>query len=501
MAKDSKVFRLIKELSMSEKRHFKIFAEKHVIGEQNNYIILFNTLDKEVVEDDDKILKKLEKKNYPTNYISADKNYLYQLILKSLTHFHAGRNTKIQVRELLIQTEILYQKGLYDQCTKLVQKATKLSDNLEDPQIILECNNWIRKVMGPLIGAENVYDTISEAKQIAQHTVEELDYLDLYYQTFILREKINRSRDGGSIEKLEELMSHDLLTKSKPESLFATVKYHQTWAQYYYIHSNHEDEYKHCNELIAAVESNKFFMKNYPFDYLAHKSRQLSVAKFADQNTFLQLLKEFRKLDGSNYTTSKERYNFQIEYYASMSELAFHVYQGNYESLHDRIEKIRKDLEQFDRFLNNSAKVTFHYLFAYVYVAVGNPKQALKEINTILNDFKVDDRPDLFHFARLMNLIIHFELENVSLIPYLHKSTENFFKKNNSLYPFENLIMKFFKNVTEDKNSKKLREDLEKLLAKMNELKVDSTNTAASLYFNIEKWIESKVKSTTMSEL
>ena len=111
------------------------------------------------------------------------------------------------------------------------------------------------------------------------------------------------------------------------------------------------------------------------------------------------------------------------------------------------------------------------------------------------------DRPDLFHFARLMNLIIHFELENVSLIPYLHKSTENFFKKNNSLYPFENLIMKFFKNVTEDKNSKKLREDLEKLLAKMNELKVDSTNTAASLYFNIEKWIESKVKSTTMSEL
>ena len=401
----------------------------------------------------------------------------------------------------MIQTEILYQKGLYDQCAKLVQKATKLSDNLEDPQIILECNNWIRKVMGPLIGAENVYDTISEAKQIAQHTVEELDYLDLYYQTFILREKINRSRDGGSIEKLEELMSHDLLTKSKPESLFATVKYHQTWAQYYYIHSNHEDEYKHCNELIAAVESNKFFMKNYPFDYLAHKSRQLSVAKFADQNNFLQLLKEFRKLDGSNYTTSKERYNFQIEYYASMSELAFHVYQGNYESLHDRIEKIRKDLEQFDRFLNNSAKVTFHYLFAYVYVAVGDPKQALKEINTILNDFKVDDRPDLFHFARLMNLIIHFELENVSLIPYLHKSTENFFKKNNSLYPFENLIMKFFKNVTEDKNSKKLREDLEKLLAKMNELKVDSTNTAASLYFNIEKWIESKVKSTTMSEL
>lgn len=501
MAKDSKVFSLIKELSMSEKRHFKIFAEKHVIGEQNNYITLFNTLDKEIIEDDDKILKKLEKKGYPTAYISADKNYLYQLILKSLTHFHAGRNTKIQVQELLIQTEILYQKGLYDQCYKLVQKATKLADKLEDPQVILECNNWTRKVLGPIKGAEAVYNTIKEAKQIASHTVEELDYLDLYYQTFILREKIRRSRDGETIEKLESLMKHELLNEKKPESLFATVKYHQTWAQYHYIQSNHSEEFKHCNDLVEAIESNEFYLKNYPFDYLAHKSRQLSVAKFADKANFPQLLKEFRKLDGSNHTTSKERYNFQVEYYASMSELAFCIYEEKYQLIYDRIDDIRKDVKQFDRFMKNSAKLTFHYLFAYIYVAVGEPKKALKEVNTIINDYKVEDRPDLFHFARLLNLIVHFELENVSLIPYLHKSTENFFKKNDTLYPFEHLIMKFFKNVTEDKNSKMLQDDLQALLNKMNTLKRGSSNTAASLYFNIEKWIESKVSGKKMMEI
>ena len=36
--------KLIKSLSQSEKRFFKIYASRHVIGEQNNYVQLFDAI-------------------------------------------------------------------------------------------------------------------------------------------------------------------------------------------------------------------------------------------------------------------------------------------------------------------------------------------------------------------------------------------------------------------------------------------------------------------------
>lgn len=57
MKKNSNAFILIKNLTMSEKRYFKIFSERHTIGEQNKYIALFDELDKAVEENDTEIKK------------------------------------------------------------------------------------------------------------------------------------------------------------------------------------------------------------------------------------------------------------------------------------------------------------------------------------------------------------------------------------------------------------------------------------------------------------
>lgn len=57
MKKNSNAFVVIKNLSMSEKRYFKIFSERHTIVEQNKYIALFDELDKAVEENDTEIKK------------------------------------------------------------------------------------------------------------------------------------------------------------------------------------------------------------------------------------------------------------------------------------------------------------------------------------------------------------------------------------------------------------------------------------------------------------
>ena len=97
------LFDLISSLTMSEKRYFKLFSSRHVIGESNDYIHLFNAIDKQNVYSED-VLKKA---SYVKN-LSQEKNYLYRLVLKSLNAYHSSLNNKSRIFEFLKQVEILF---------------------------------------------------------------------------------------------------------------------------------------------------------------------------------------------------------------------------------------------------------------------------------------------------------------------------------------------------------------------------------------------------------
>ena len=61
MKKNSSAYILTKSLTMSEKRYFKIFSERHTIGSQNKYVALFDLLDKSEKENDSEIKDNLKK--------------------------------------------------------------------------------------------------------------------------------------------------------------------------------------------------------------------------------------------------------------------------------------------------------------------------------------------------------------------------------------------------------------------------------------------------------
>ena len=48
---------LIKYLSKSEKRYFKIVSSRHTIGEENNYILLFDYLERQEIYDEEKLFE------------------------------------------------------------------------------------------------------------------------------------------------------------------------------------------------------------------------------------------------------------------------------------------------------------------------------------------------------------------------------------------------------------------------------------------------------------
>lgn len=55
-------------MSKPEKRYFKVFSSRHVIGDQNNYQILFDAIDKLAEYDESKLMKKFENEAFINHF-------------------------------------------------------------------------------------------------------------------------------------------------------------------------------------------------------------------------------------------------------------------------------------------------------------------------------------------------------------------------------------------------------------------------------------------------
>ena len=109
--KDS-LFLLVKSLSKSEKRQFKLYAGRLGGNSEANFMALFSVLDKMEGYDEQIILKKT---NIKKQQVSNSKAHLYKQILVSLRLSPIHQNTRTQIREQLDFATILYNKGLYKQ--------------------------------------------------------------------------------------------------------------------------------------------------------------------------------------------------------------------------------------------------------------------------------------------------------------------------------------------------------------------------------------------------
>ena len=115
------LFQLIHSLQKGEKRNFKLYVKRNSSNEDLKIIQLFDAIDKMAEYDETALLKKLSftKKEQLANR----KTHLYKQILASLRLLEGNENIDIQLHEQLDYARILYNKGLYLQSLKALEKT------------------------------------------------------------------------------------------------------------------------------------------------------------------------------------------------------------------------------------------------------------------------------------------------------------------------------------------------------------------------------------------
>jgi hypothetical protein len=489
MAYSTDLFHLIQAMSKSEKRYFKLFSSFQAGNKV--YISLFNAISKQETYDEEKLKKQLKISAFPTV-----KTYLYNLILRSLRSQQQNQNISLQLKDMLKDVEILYQKGLYQQCSRLLTRARKIAKQYEKHIHLLELCQYEHLLTSLSLDPhhrkkliENGYKEVTEAlaayTQLSDYRNKILIMTDYMHSEG--RRVKNNTDKKRLIQSLEPIINKDSETflSYKAGILFYNIK-----ELFESNELNYQKAYEMSKRYIAHMESDPFLLNQEINNYLVGLNNlmnmQQSLGLFKELKTNLEKMKsiplpsETEKIRVIEYTLPKE-----IVYYVSL---------GKYEEGLERIPIIEKQLSIYKDKMGTPFLLSLYANVVELYIVSDNIRKALQWNNRILNSDEIETYIDYYTNSRLCEIIIHFELGNMEKVDSLIKSFQLLLMKNKGEYQYENCILKFLKNLLYLEDEKELLKSFKLLREELLELLKDPFEKAAFSFFDLIPWLDKKIK-------
>ncbi len=479
----NELFNLVKSLSSSEKRYFKLNTSLQ--KGSKIYIRLFEVLDAQKTYDEKSFREKNKNENFIRNF-NFNKNYLSRLIYKSLQHYENENSFDAKLFGLLCKSRSLFDKALYSQYFKSVRHGKKLAEEHEKFTYLLEFlelgRQLARKEDLPKLDIGKLYD-----KEI--EVIEKMRNINFFKR--IVSELLKMKRLDGIARSKESIESVSLIMdetrakeKIRPMSLIAKERYYFAETIALEICGNFEESFSFHRKRFKLISDNakvfeKFIMDNKREALLSLIIAAISAGKFSSAE---KLHRQYLL----NVSTLNDRVNSELIEELKMLHRELDKISGKFNScitekfLHRCKDKL--NIDTFNQMQYDLTRVLF---------VTGEFENALKVINAIFDSKYLKYTPYLEPYVRMLNLLIHYELGNFTLLKYLISSTEKFLKSRKKLYKTETLLLEFLKRTPKREksdNDKKLYfVNLKKAIAKISTNKFESNGIQ---FLSIDKWIQ-----------
>jgi len=494
------LFQLIKSLDQSEKRYFKVFATMHVKGSDNNkYVSLFDAIDSQS-EYDEKEIRKIFANETFLNQLHVAKNYLYNTILKSLRLYYSEKSKLNELMDILRDVQILFDKSLFKQCRKQLDKAKKIAYTYEKFAQILVILDWEKT-----LARTSAYTGMDEKellKYYSEHNTatDNLNNINEYWKltmkAFLLKKKQGIIREKNELKKFNEIIKNPLLiNEDKAKTFSSKTLYYNIKALYYHTNKDYKNLLIYCSKLVNLLEANPLMMKED--SYIASLNNLLIVQiELMKYDEAFGTINKMKNLETKSLTTQSKIFVTSFD-----TELNLYLRTGDFKKGVAIVKDIEDGLVRFKEKLNKESEVLFSYNIAYLYFGLEDYNSSLKWLNNIINDTELRIREDIQCFARILNLLVHYELNNIELIEYNIKSTKRYLSNKNNLKKFETLTLSYMKKlINTDKSDDKMfiYKTWKKELLNVSD---DILEIRAFEYFDFISWLDSKITNKKFQEI
>ncbi|MDO1502070.1 hypothetical protein Q2T40_18195 [Winogradskyella maritima] len=496
------LFSLVKSLTKSEKRQFKLYVGRLDVNSDSKFLNLFNLLDKSKTYNERDILKSgFIKKQQLANV----KAHLYKQILISLKLNPSHHNVRSQIREQLDFASILYHKGLYKQSLKILDKAKGVAIINEEKNMAFEIVELEKVIESQYIThsvSTRADELAREAKQLSQENVitSRLSNLSLQLYSYIL--KSGYIKDEAESAKIKSFFESHLpefdISKAGFREKFWYFKAH-VW--YSFLMQDFLSCYKFASKWVDLFHESEAMIQLNPVFFLKGNNYLLESLFFLqDKKRFDLHYQTFENTLASKSFPKDENVTTLSFLYLNFHKINAHFIDGSFSEGIYLIPKIEDALKAHNTYITEHHKMVFYYKFASLHFGAGNNKKTIFYLDKIISNKAIIIREDLLCFSRVLNLVAHYEAGIDYHLESLLKSTYKFLIKMNDLHKVQKEMIAFIRRL-QDIYPHQLKSAFKDLHERLKAYEHHPYERRAFLYLDILSWLESKIENKSVQEI
>ena len=496
------LFLLIQSLSKAEKRHFRLLQKGETT--KKDYIRLFDFLLKQQSYNIPAI-KEHFKANGFIKRLPAVKLYLYNSILKSLRALSNNQSITQQVHGLIADTELLYKKGLYNQCVILLSRAKTLADDNEINFLRLQILRIQRRYAIEQFKQMKIYSPVAIRKEELtilkqMEMVNKNEALANALHTVLFKE--------GSIRTTAEYEGvKEIRDKAKAYAKDSKIAFRAAFLNLYlngaaaFLLGNIKEAIDFGGKQISIWEENPQQLLKNPSEYIKSFNTLFQRALRLNQDDVFE--KNINRLE-SFMVKIKEKKNVPLEVLGfvriTSNYLYYYTKKGMFEKAVAYYNSIQVDIKKYTPYMDEWAIIEQQFFVAYSYFGNKELSNAKKWLNKILNEPKLSLKTDLQVVCRIFEIVIYIDQDDIesaeNRIPRLYR----FLSELGRLYPFEQAILNCLQLLV-DTNGNYQTLNHTAYNKELAQIKKGTVTYSSFDYFDAHSWLVAKKENMDLSEV
>ena len=144
--------------------------------------------------------------------------------------------------------------------------------------------------------------------------------------------------------------------------------------------------------------------------------------------------------------------------------------------------------------------LVFYYKIASLYFGSGQFRKAIEYLNLIIDQKDLSLREDLQCFARILNLVAHYEAGDDASLEYQVRSVYHFLGKMDDQQPMQVEIFRFLRRVGSFAPNQ-LKDEFIRLKDKLVAIYANPYDRRPFLYLDLISWLESKIAGVPVQDV
>ncbi len=500
--KRENIFDLIKSMNKAEKRNFKLFANRHGVSEVAKFVTLFDCIDSLDEYDEAKVLQRctsITKRQLPNM-----KAHLYRQILISLRLLNVHHSPMLRMSEQIDFARILFDKGLYVQAEKVLDKVASQAEESEQHVTMLGILELRRQVRAINVSGDMTHEAAAanrRATMLCDEIESSNELSNLAVRLYALHLQLGYARSQKDLDLLDVYFKPRLDSYASRSLSFTERFYlYQAMAWYHYVRHNFAYAYRYGRAWIDMFDGRPE-MKEIMYDsYLRGYSRLLEgMYLMRTYGLFVKTLARFEQESATigSINENAEMISQQILFTAKLNKC---ILEGAFKEGLWMTRSIDSYLKRYGRHMNVYDKMMLDYKIAMLYFGDGNFAKCMEYLSGIISVKDPQIRRDLQCYARMLNIIASYEAGIDYNLDYQIRSVFSFIMKMRDMTEMKREVFAFLRKLG-SAGPMGIKKELKVLYEHLKPYENHHYERRTFYYLDLMSWLESKITGRNFGDI